>query len=281
MTTQSYICLQTVDGRTVIVEPEIAELSPQLCLQLQSGVGYTKSNPICVPPQVKPDILASTFDYCRFHQAPGRTDKECNLFDDKFLRKDLETLSQLGHASHYLQLELLSDKLSKAIALSISNGSPDEKRKFLNYAIEHAKPEKLEEYINSFGGSRGRLLKKLSAKKKKELEELGNTKKVEASVESQKREDTNSVDDLVSFIDGGDGDSKKEQTKKKKNHRKKKGQNVIPSVCPTAEPSSSIPDGSLPLEDEFDEDEYDPAWKEKIDREVEEFARRLNVPNYR
>ncbi|KAK1373149.1 hypothetical protein POM88_029342 [Heracleum sosnowskyi] len=147
------------------------------------------------------------FDY--FHQAPGRTDKECNSFDDKFLRKDLETLSQ-----------------------------------FLNYAIEHAKPEKLEKYINSFGGSRGRLLKKLSVKKKKQLEELGNTKKVDASVEAQKREDTNSVDDLVSFIDGGDGDSKK----------------------------------GLPLEDEFDDGEYDPAWKEKVDREVEDFARRLNVP---
>ncbi|KAL6963422.1 hypothetical protein U1Q18_043738, partial [Sarracenia purpurea var. burkii] len=33
---------------------------------------------------------------------------------------------------------------------------------------------------------------------------------------------------------------------------------------------------SFANEDEFDDDEIDPAMKEKIDREVEDFARRLN-----
>lgn len=49
--------------------------------------------------------------------------------------------------------------------------------------------------------------------------------------------------------------------KKKKNQRKKKGQNVVPSGCP----SLSAWDGSLPLEGEFDDD-IDPARKAKTDR---------------
>lgn len=62
-------------------------------------------------------------------------------------------------------------------------------------------------------------------------------------------------------------DSKKGQTKKKKNQRKKKGHTVVASVCSsTAERSSSARNGSLPLEDEFDDANMDPALKEEIDR---------------
>ncbi|KAK1373259.1 Skp1 domain-containing protein [Heracleum sosnowskyi] len=274
-TTQTFICLQTADGSTVLVEPEIAALSPTLRDELQLGVGYTKSNPICVPPSIMPNILATVFDYCRFHQAPGGTDKECKLFEDNFFKKDSETLTLLARASRYLQLKLLADKIWKTIAWNISNGPPEERHRFFNHALANAEPEKLERYMDSIGGSRGRLLKRLSVKKKKELEELENVEKVEA----HKREDTNSVDDLVSFINGEEADSKKGGTKKKKSHRKKKGKNVVPSVCPsTAEPSSSAWDGSLDLEDEFDDADMDPAMKEKTDREVIDFARRLNVP---
>ncbi|KAL8119113.1 SKP1-like protein 21 isoform X2 [Apium graveolens] len=36
-------------------------------------------------------------------------------------------------------------------------------------------------------------------------------------------------------------------------------------------------DDSFSFEDEFDDGDIDPTWKEKIDREVEEFARRINL----
>lgn len=72
---KTYIWIQTVDGSILQVEQEVALLSPKLCHQVQSGVGSTKSNPICVPQQVKPAILPAIFDYYKFHQAPGLSDK--------------------------------------------------------------------------------------------------------------------------------------------------------------------------------------------------------------
>lgn len=115
----------------------------------------------------------------------------------------------------------------------------------------------------------------------------------------EERVDKRSVDDLLSFINGGDGDSKGVRAiKNKKKNRKRKDQprnsssnngngdhkkndTVDNEASPTK--SSKFQD-SLPVtfspnlefvEDDID-DELDPAMKEKIDREVEDFARRLN-----
>lgn len=59
------------------------------------------------------------------------------MFDDKFFKKDFETLSRLAHASHYLELEVLSDKLCGVIAENISKFPPEEKKKFLKEYDEH------------------------------------------------------------------------------------------------------------------------------------------------
>jgi len=108
-----------------------------------------------------------------------------------------------------------------------------------------------------------RLLNRLYAKKRKQLTELKRvTKNVE--VEEEDVVDERSVDELLSFFNG---ETKKKKTckNKKKMNRRKKGDQQMNS--------------SLKEEDdlvvEFD-DEIDQALQERIDREVEEFARRLN-----
>ncbi|WOG81958.1 hypothetical protein DCAR_0101117 [Daucus carota subsp. sativus] len=260
------VWIQTVDGGTVQVEQQILQLSPELWLQIKSGVGLMKSKPLLAPPKVQVAALTSVVEYCRFHRVPDRSDKERKLFADKFLKKDLDSLCLLTHAARYLGLECLCDKLCEAIARHISNSSSQEKHDIYRYATKHAKPETLEDMKNFIGPLQRRLIQKLSVKKEKELAEQENAMKVKAEVEASKCEDKCSVDDLVSFINGGDGDSKKGRTKKKKNHRRKKGPKAVPSVCPTAEPSSSTRDGSLPVEDEFDDGDCDPALKEEIDR---------------
>ncbi|KAK1401070.1 hypothetical protein POM88_000675 [Heracleum sosnowskyi] len=65
-----------------------------------------------------------------------------------------------------------------------------------------------------------RLLNRLYARKRKELKEIEKVKNVEVV---QERMDNRSMDDLLSFINGGDGDSKCFRTtrNKNKNHRQK------------------------------------------------------------
>jgi len=123
------------------------------------------------------------------------------------------------------------------------------------------------------------------------------------------RVDERSVDDLLSFING-DGDSKAVRAvKNKKKNRRKKDQLKEPCTGETDKASSKKGAASLSTtcheavgkcsptpsrssvrhestEDdfvskvEFDDadidDELDPAMKEELDREVEDFARRLN-----
>lgn len=155
-------------------------------------------------------------------------------------------------------------------------------------------------------------------KKKKELEEVENVKKVEAEVEVQEHKDDRSVDDLVSFINGGHGDNKGVRTskKKKKIRNRRDGQKNAPSGCGSSNEAShskdvlenhdkdsnaseasyhsvqstgdlssplhdtlnllNLQDDSFNFEDEFDDD-IDPVWKEMIDREVEDFARIINL----
>ncbi|KAK3194784.1 hypothetical protein Dsin_026094 [Dipteronia sinensis] len=154
--------------------------------------------------------------------------------------------------------------------------------------------EKLEPLKNITDDPRIRLLNRLYAKKRKELKERERIKNVEAEEE---RVDDRSVDDLLSFINGEDSKGIKTSKNKKKNRRKKDQQkNTSPSeVIEINEQESNglkgsdlgetsekqdVTDEMFASKPEFDDgdvdDEIDPALKEKIDREVEDFARRLN-----
>ncbi|KAL5132817.1 SKP1-like protein 21 [Glycine soja] len=307
-----YVWLQTSDDSIQQVEQEIAMFCPLICQEIiQKGMGSSKSCAICLPQQVSPAMLSLILDYCRFHQVPGRSNKERKSYDEKFVRIDTERLCELTSAADSLQLKPLVDLTSRALARIIEGKTPEEIRDIFHLpddltevsgACENSE-EKLEPLRNITADPRIRLLNRLYAKKRKELKERERLKNVEVEEEHV---DERSVDDLLSFINGNDGDPKGVKTSKnKKKNRRKKEQQKSSSLKEESELNKKEVNGHdirhqsseaerisetlyLPYADddtfspkvEFDDgdidDEIDPALKEKIDREVEDFARRLN-----
>ncbi|XWS46104.1 hypothetical protein CRYUN_Cryun14cG0034800 [Craigia yunnanensis] len=310
---KSYIWLQTADGSIQQVEQEVAMFCPMICHEvIQKGMGSSKNYAISLPQRVNPAMLSLILDYCRFHQLPGRSNKERKSFDEKFIRMDTKRLCELTSAADSLQLKPLVDLTSRALARIIEGKTPEEIREIFHLPDDLTEEEKLEPLKNTTDDPRIRLLNRLYAKKRKELKEREKLKNVEVE---EDRVDDRSVDDLLSFINGDDGDSKgiKTSKSKKKNRRRKDQQkstsanettknhnkepNGLNSVCCSAEvaqrirPSigatanlQDVEDDIFANKNEFDDgdidgdidDEIDPALKEKIDREVEDFARRLN-----
>ncbi|XP_061955966.1 SKP1-like protein 21 isoform X4 [Populus nigra] len=269
---KSYIWLQTADGSVQQVEEEVAMFCPMICREIiQAGMGSSKNHAISLPQRVNPAILGLILDYCRFHQVPGHSNKERKTFDEKFIRMDTKRLCELTSAADSLQLKPLVDLTSRALARIIEGKTPEEIRETFHL------PDDLTENVD---------------------------------VEDE-RADNRSVEDLLSFINGEDGDSKggRNSKNKKKNRRRKeqakdsssnnpnenqkKESDTLPSVSPNdevndilaASPSktSNFQDCSavtfspkLDFDDADIDDDLDPAMKEELDREVEDFARRLN-----
>lgn len=305
---KSYIWLQTADGSIQQVEQEVAIFCPMIRNEItQKGMGSSKNYAISLPQQVNPAMLSLILDYCRFHQKTGRSTKELKSFDEKFIRMDTKRLCELTSAADSLQLKPVVDLTSRALARIIEGKTPEEIREIFHLPDDLTEEEKLEPLKNTTDDLRIRLLNRLYARKRKELKEREKPKNVEAEEE---RVDDRSVDDLLSFINGGNEDSEGVKTakNKKKNRRRKdqqkslsvdesieshkKDSNGLNFACHSAEVDKLRPhlgetSKLLDVEDddfahkvEFDDgdidDEIDPALKEKIDREVEDFARRLN-----
>ncbi|XP_024992630.1 SKP1-like protein 21 [Cynara cardunculus var. scolymus] len=311
---RSYIWLQTADGSIQQVEQEVAIFCPLICHEIHAGMGSSKTYPISLPARVNPVTLSLILDYCRFHQVPGRSNKERKSFDEKFIRMDTNRLCELTSAADSLQLKPLVDLTSRALARMIEGKTPEEIRETFHIPDDLTEEEKLEPLKNITDDPRIRLLNRLYARKRKELKEKEKLKNVEVEAEHV---DDRSVDELLSFINGENGDSKEVKTvKNKKKNRRRKDQQKNAPVCTisnsSAAPNNAIKESNgissvghddrvkghcLPninellklqdseddrfgLEDEFDDcdigDGIDPEIKEQIDREVEDFARRLN-----
>ncbi|TQD99593.1 hypothetical protein C1H46_014819 [Malus baccata] len=304
---KSYIWLQTTDGSIQQVEQEVAMYCPMVCKEnIQKGMGASKNHAISLPERVSTAMLSLILDYCRFHQVPGRSNKECRAFDEKYIRMDTKLLCELTSAADSLQLKPLVDLTSRALARIIEGKTPEEIREIFHLPDDLTEEEKLEPLKNSTDDPHIRLLNRLYARKRRELQERDKLKNAELEEEQN---DERSVDDLLSFINGESGDSKgiKTSKNKKKNRRRKDQQkssclyeaNEIHEVssnlnfaCPSDELNKFTPRSSLTLKlqdlkddrvedmivfDDGDiDDEIDPALKEKIDREVEDFARRLS-----
>lgn len=291
---KSYIWLQTADGSIQQVEEEVAMFCPMICREIiQTGMGTSKNFAISLPQRVNPAILGLILDYCRFHQVPGRSNKERKTYDEKFIRMDTKKLCELTSAADSLQLKPLVDLTSRALARIIEGKTPEEIRETFHLPDDLTEEEKLEPLRNITDDPRIRLLNRLYARKRKELKEREKLKNVEVEEE---RVDERSVEDLLTFINGGDGDSKGSRTNKnkKKNRRRKDlksssndvyGDNNkdLDDLCPAfhdisvASPSkSSSFSPKLEFDDADNDDDLDPAMKEELDREVEDFARRLN-----
>ncbi|KAF5813104.1 putative SKP1-like, dimerization domain superfamily [Helianthus annuus] len=72
-------------------------------------MGSSKTYPISLPARVNPVTLSLILDYCRFHQVPGRSNKERKSFDEKFIRMDTNRPCELTSAADSLQLKPLDD----------------------------------------------------------------------------------------------------------------------------------------------------------------------------
>lgn len=303
---KSYIWLQTADDSIQQVEQEVAMFCPLICQEVvQKGMGSSKNYPISLPQRVNPAMLSLILDYCRFHQAPGRSNKEHKSYDEKFVRMDTKRLCELTSAADSLQLKPLVDLTSRALARMIEGKTPEEIRDIFHLPDDLTEEEKLEPMNNITDDPRIRLLNRLYARKRKELKEREKLKSVGIEEECA---DDRSVDDLLSFINGASGDIKgiKAPKNKKKNRRKKDVQknispnnaikthkdsnglnivwhnaevesNFFPRSNETSKLNNVEDDTSAPKFDDADiDDDSDPELKEKIDREVEEFDRRLN-----
>ncbi|KAL0805907.1 hypothetical protein Bca101_098398 [Brassica carinata] len=296
MMMKSYIWLETTDGSIQQVEQEIAMYCPMIChevLQKGLGAGSSKNCAISLPQRVNPAMLSLILDYCRFHQVPGRSNKERKVHDEKFIRMDTKRLCELASAADSLQLKPLVDLSSRALARIIEGKTPEEIREIFHLPDDLTEEEKLEPLKNLMDDPRIRLLNRLYAKKRKELKEREKLK----GKEVEERVDERSVDDLLSFINGKDHKVVKTSKSKKKNKKRKEHKNKVShnlhskqqGVQIVDETASSLGGVSNLLsmeedifslktdsEDGYVDDGMDPVLKEMLDREVEDFARRLN-----
>ncbi|XP_057435652.1 SKP1-like protein 21 [Lotus japonicus] len=297
-----YVWLQTSDGSIQQVEHEVATVCPLICQEIiHKGTGSSKNCAISLPQEVSPAMLSLILDYCRFHQRQGRSNKEKKSYDEKFIKKDTNQLFGLVKAADSLQLKSLVDLTSCAIARVMEGKSPEVIREMFHLPDDLTEEEKLEPFKNITDDPRIRLLNRLNAKKLKELKERESLKNVEVKDEHV---DDRTVEDLLSFINGNDRDQKEIKTSKnKKKNRRKKGQQKFSSLKEASEPNKKEVNGHdiesqnaeadrfarnsnshteddvsahKEIDDDDIDDEIDPALKEKIDREVEDFARRLN-----
>nr|QTZ19522.1 putative carotenoid cleavage dioxygenase chloroplastic [Bixa orellana] len=221
---KSYVWLQTSDGSIQQVEEEVAMFCPLICQEIhEKGVGSSKNYAISLPEQVNPAMLGLILDYCRFHQVPGRSNKERKTFDEKFIRIDTDRLCDLTSAANSLKLKPLVDLTSRALARIIEGKTPEEIRETFNIPDDLTEEEKLEPLKNITDDPHIRLLNRLYARKRKELKERAKQKNVEVE---EGQVDERSVDDLLSFINGRDQESKGAKTtkNKKKNRRRKEQQ---------------------------------------------------------
>ncbi|XP_062209549.1 SKP1-like protein 21 isoform X1 [Phragmites australis] len=301
---KTYIWLQCFDGSIQQVEEEVAMFCPMICQEIvKNGTGPSKNHAIPLPERVNPASLSLILDYCRFHQVPGRSNKERKSFDEKFVRIDTERLCELTSAADSLQLKPLVDLTSRALARIIEGKTPEEIRDIFHLPDDLTEEEKLEPLKNINDDPRIRLLNRLYAKKRKELQERQKLKDVQVQEEQK---DERSLDEILCFINGdgddfltGSGGGKTAKSKKKNKRRKDSAKNppkaypepvnkegagcVVPckadngniSILPCQ--SSDVPDDvEYAFEDADLDDGLDPAMKEELDREVEDFARRLN-----
>ncbi|KAK9830534.1 hypothetical protein WJX72_012316 [[Myrmecia] bisecta] len=301
------VCVWVVthDGCLECVEREVAWLSPYIQAQvLRQGQGIVKTKPVKLPKQVSLEVLQLLLQYCRYHRAPGRSDKERKLFDEKFIRLDTKRLCELTSAADSLDMKPLVDLTSRALARMIEGKTPEEIRETFHLPDDLTEEEKLEPVKNSCDDPRIRLLNRLNAKRRKDLEERKQRELAahanRLALEGSACEDTRSVEDLLNFI-GDDahrlaslsGQAKKAKPKRKKNTRRKgdaqegtAGSEAPPDqqcvgASMTADPQGRpVTAASDPghLEALFPEDGFDDSEGDvELDLEVEDFARRLNA----
>ncbi|KAK9914785.1 hypothetical protein WJX75_000514 [Coccomyxa subellipsoidea] len=233
------------DGALAVeeIEREVAFLSPYIQREvLHHGRGFTSEAPIALPSKVTPEVLQLLLQYCRFHRASGRSDKERKMFDEKFVRLDTRRLCELTSAADALDMKPLVDLTSRALARLIEGKTPEQIRAQFQLPDDLTEEEKLEPVRNFGDDPKIRLLNRLYEKKRKELqrrrEEEENLKKGDSILALEggppaggsPQPDARSLDDLLSFIDGSADKGASKGTKKKRGKGGRKQPQVPPPL---------------------------------------------------
>ncbi|GAQ91373.1 hypothetical protein KFL_007740060 [Klebsormidium nitens] len=222
-----YVFIQTVDGDIEKVEKDVALLSPYVHREVnRHGRGYSRDSPVALPKQVSPAVLKLILEYCRFHRVSGRSDKERKIFDEKFIRLDTRVLCELTSAADSLDMKPLVDLTSRALARMIEGKTPEEIRETFHLPDDLTEEEKLEPVKNATDDPRIRLLNRLYARKRKELQDKKMTKQ-EIQDAAGSKKDNRSVEALLQFIDGSAGGKKSKSKKKKKKGKKEEADDHV------------------------------------------------------
>ncbi|KAK1364404.1 hypothetical protein POM88_039965 [Heracleum sosnowskyi] len=226
-TLESFVWIQSADGLMQEVEQKLAVLCPTISSEMQSGFGYSRTKPITLPSEVRPSILSLVFHYCTFHNVPGRSYEEGKAFDENFLAVDSITLCELVTVAKYLQVEPLVCCACNALSQDILKTCPEVLDLMMNRG--HDFPKANQSSDDSTCNSGNKLSNSLSPKMKKEVKE-----------KKENPEDSRSVDDLVSFINGEDTKEVQSSKKKKKNRKKRQAHNNAPSICASSSNTAAI-----------------------------------------
>lgn len=231
---KSYIWLQTSDGSIEQVEQDVALCCPFIHNKTYAGMGFSKIEPIVLPSPVKFTILGVILDYCRFYNLSGRSKLERKCFNEKFFRMETESLYELTSAAHSLQMSPLVELGCDALARQIGGKSNEEIRQALGLPDDVTEEESWKPIELGTDDPHVRLLNKLYARKRKGLKE-----KEKLVLPEAPHADDRSVDELLSFINGENGDPKEAKpSKNKKKHRKGKNkQKIASSVCTISDSS--------------------------------------------
>lgn len=205
------LMVETSDGELVDVEKTVAT---KMSLAIRKKIESAGPNGVIQFDNITARALSKVMEYCHMHTAPHIVTMEKGMdlktWDEKFVKLDPGTLCELASAAYHLQIKPLVDLTCQAIAQLLKGKTPAEIRRTFNILYDFqpeddAPPPTM----------RDKLRNKLCNPKRKE-------QKPKALPPPPEPVDTRSVDDLVSFINDGKGNTGASSVAKTKSKGSKK-----------------------------------------------------------
>ncbi|XP_058750089.1 SKP1-like protein 21 [Vicia villosa] len=249
---KSYIWLRTKDGSIQQVEESLIMLSPVVYQDIvDNHKGSSKNCAITLPECVTTKVLNLILHYYRFHQVNGRSNKERITFNKIFFRMEIQTLHELACATVSLELYPLLRLTCNAISREFQRKTTKEIRETF-HINDLPEEEKMEHLKHMTSYPHIRLHKKLNARKLQDMKE----KKFKDVEVGQDIKEEPSIDNILSFVNGSNQDTRGGNRNKKKNKRGKDKAKDHPKSA----------NQYYNEELECSSDDLDLALKEEIDR---------------
>lgn len=128
--------LFTGDGSFFSVEEDVARQSEVISTIIED-MGFEDPIPV---PNVESKILDHILQFCEFY-SKHQLEEEAKEFDSLFFDKDIDTIIHILTAANFLNIPLLLNKSSMAVANLIRGRSPGELRTLLRIKKEYTKEE--------------------------------------------------------------------------------------------------------------------------------------------